>query len=43
MSTDELIHTLRIAAEDAKGNIALHMLLVMAADKLQKYLDEKYS
>ena len=43
MSTDELIHTLRIAAEESKGNIPLHMLLVMSADRLQKYLDEKYS
>jgi hypothetical protein len=36
MSNEELINTLRIAAE-AESNLALKMLLIMAAEKIESF------
>ena len=38
MTTQELIDTMRIAAESINNNIPLKMLLIMAADKLEEYV-----
>jgi len=35
MSNDELIKTLRIASESVKDNIALAMILIIAAERIE--------
>ena len=36
MTNEELIKTLRTASESVNNNIALSMLLIMAADRIEK-------
>lgn len=40
MTNQELVNTLNTASESVKNNIALQMLLIMAAERIQK-LDER--
>jgi hypothetical protein len=36
MTNEELIKTLRTASESVSGNIALSMLLIMAAERIEE-------
>lgn len=40
MNNQELIKTLNLAAESVKDNVALHILLILAAERIDK-LDQK--